>query len=77
MDLSSDSSDDDSSYIEMEKKSVPKLFSDEKLIKLVKEKIIEKMSVDDLKGICSEKGISGISTPGEIKENSTNNIQTS
>jgi ATP-dependent DNA helicase 2 subunit 1 len=53
--ISSSSSSDSESDKDKEK---PKLCTDEKLIKLVRDKILEKMSIEDLKGLCSGKGIS-------------------
>ena len=42
---------------EDEDKEKTKTVTDENLIKLVKDKILEKMSIEDLKGLCSGKGI--------------------
>ena len=41
-----------------ERERRPKIATDGNLIKLVRDKILEKMSIEDLKGICSGRGIS-------------------
>ena len=67
--ISSESSDD--SDLDMDKDK-PKAVNDENLIKLVKNKILEKMSIEDLKGICSGKGIS---TKGLKRQDMLNKLQ--
>ena len=51
----------------------PKVVTDQRLIKLVRDKILEKMSIEDLKGICSGKGIS---TKGMKRQDMLDKLQT-
>ena len=56
-----------------EREKRPKVVTDERLIKLVRDKILEKMSIEDLKGICSGKGIS---TKGMKRQDMLDKLQT-
>jgi len=56
-----------------ERERRPKVVTDERLIKLVRDKILEKMSIEDLKGICSGKGIS---TKGMKRQDMLDKLQT-
>ena len=73
---SSDSSEEERERHKEEKRRErerrPKVATDGKLVKLVRDKILAKMSIEDLKGICSGKGIA---TKGMKKPDMLSSLQ--